>query len=414
MGRHVKTVSDASTGIDRRESGYYSTPSFIAQYLAREALRILPSARSAFDPCTGRDELLKPFPNTLSLHSMDILDLPGRERLSSFRHMDFLRWFADRSDGAMFLAAPEPHDIFVANPPYNCHEVDYVRSNRDWLKRTFPEVGIDNTYSMFVSALIDIAKPGAVIALVLLDSLLIGRSHAALRRKILSNCAIHSLLLCPNDLFRSQNADVRTCILILQKGIAHQGDVLTCDRPATTDELKTILAQRLFSSTALEDVVLTSRRDNSEFVVGIPNNVLQFLGTNRLEDEFDCLTGVSTGNDSHYISKTVQGRHSVPFFKNPASRRFYMEPDGFLPTDFLDICEEVPNFMVRNREYLWKEGISCSSMGARFGACYLPAEALFGVNANVFSRRPSSGDLWWLLAYLNSSFATFMVRKVIA
>lgn len=57
-----------------------------------------------------------------------------------------------------------------------------------------------------------------------------------------------------------------------------------------------------------------------------------------------------------------------------------------------------------------KEGITCSSMGLPFSACYLPEGATFGVNANIFCDQK---DIWWLIAYLNSSLVTYLVRGVL-
>jgi hypothetical protein len=56
------------------------------------------------------------------------------------------------------------------------------------------------------------------------------------------------------------------------------------------------------------------------------------------------------------------------------------------------------------------EGITCSSMGLPFGACYLPKGSTYGVNANIFCDKK---DIWWLLAYLNSSLVTYIVRGVL-
>ena len=57
-----------------------------------------------------------------------------------------------------------------------------------------------------------------------------------------------------------------------------------------------------------------------------------------------------------------------------------------------------------------QEGITCSSMGLPFGACYLPKGSTYGVNANIFCDKK---DIWWLLAYLNSSLVTYIVRGVL-
>ena len=130
----------------------------------------------------------------------------------------------------------------------------------------------------------------------------------------------------------------------------------------------------------------------------------------RLGALWPCITGISTGNDRRYLRKTGTDNHSIPFYKNPGSRRFHTQPDAYLPDDFLDIGQSVPNFMVRNKQYLFKGGIACSSMGVAFTASNLPDNATVGVNANIMV----DGDArWWLMAYLNSSLVTFFVRGVL-
>ena len=59
MARKIKTIME--NGIDKREVGYYSTPSFVAKYLTHEMLSINPNGASVLDPAVGREELLEEF-----------------------------------------------------------------------------------------------------------------------------------------------------------------------------------------------------------------------------------------------------------------------------------------------------------------------------------------------------------------
>ncbi len=131
----------------------------------------------------------------------------------------------------------------------------------------------------------------------------------------------------------------------------------------------------------------------------------------RIGDTFKCVTGISTGNDKKYISTEKTDYFTMPFYKNPGTKRFRLNsPDGYLPRNFLEIEKQVKNFMVRNKALLFKEGIACSSMGVPFTAAYLPPNSTFGVNANIICEKH---EIWWLLSYLNSSLVTFFVRGVL-
>ena len=200
MGRHIKHVLTGD-GMDRRVSGYYSTPKFIAQFLFEELFAINPAGASVFDPCVGREELLEPFIEAgVSAQGFD-----NRRYLQqygcAFSELDFLDFY--RQQLARNIKAL-PFDFFVANPPYNCHETDYVRENKIWLRKTFADVGVANMYSMFIAAMIDLAKDGALIGLLSFDSFLTAGLHCELRKKILATCQIHTLILCPTDLFLDQ------------------------------------------------------------------------------------------------------------------------------------------------------------------------------------------------------------------
>ena len=136
MGRGEKRIGSAS-GIDRRASGYYATPDFIAEYLAERLTQVLPQGRLALDPCVGRGELAIPLiQRGVQVDGLDILrfDLPDAVR---FRQEDFLEFYESARP-----RRPLPYDYYVANPPYNCHEVAYIRQNKPALRRRFPDVGV--------------------------------------------------------------------------------------------------------------------------------------------------------------------------------------------------------------------------------------------------------------------------------
>jgi hypothetical protein len=415
IARHSKTIL-TSKGYDRRESGYYSTPDFIARFITEEMLRLNPTGKKVFDPCQGKEELLRYFADAgKKVYGIDIFDF-GCHNIASFEQKDFLEYYASVKDGSLFnfnnINSSLDYDYYIANPPYNCHEVDYIQKNKHALKTLFGEIGVHNMYSMFISAMIDMASVGALLGILTLDSFLTSKAHAPLRRQILKETSIHHILLCPIDLFRQQQADVRTCIIILQKGKQYQKSVKTGNRVHNIEAFKKFLSTRDFSQNRLDEITLNGKSDFSEFLIGVPNDIRQLLKLKypRLGELFNCITGISTGNDGKYLVKKSKKGFTVPFYKNPGSRKFYTAPDGYLPDDFLAISENDKNFLVRNKAFLYKPGITCSSMGIPFSACYLPGLVTYGVNANIIC---DVKDIGWLLGYLNSRLVTYLVRGIL-
>jgi hypothetical protein len=410
MGRHEKSVLNGQ-GLDRRESGYYSTPAPVAEFLASKLVELHPQGRKALDPCLGEGELAIPlFSRGIAVDGFDVLDFdlpPG----IAFSKRDFFDFYREQKKSCVPGGRIDlPYDFYVANPPYNCHELNYVRDNKRWLRSVFSDIGVLNTYSMFLSAMIDCAREGAILAFITLDSFLTARGHEALRKQILRECSLHHLLLCPNDLFWPQGADVRTCIMILQKGRRFQGEVAILNRPRDTTGFVRALEKESFEQRKLSEILLQNKEDRSEFIVGVPDDIRTLFAGTRLGSRFRCITGISTGNDSRYLSTAKRPGFTTPFYKNPGSYRFYCPPNAYLTDDFLQLDKSIPNFMVRNKELLFKPGITCSSMGVPFAACYLPINSTYGVNANIICPEK---DLWWLLAYLNSHLVTYLVRGVL-
>jgi len=410
MGRGTKKVFD-SAGIDRRTSGYYSTPGFVADFIANEILRIKPDIARVLDPCVGKEELTGLLEEKgKDVDSFDIFEFKSAYE-SNFQRTDFIEFYEEQKGQCILGSDIDlPYDAYIANPPYNCHEVDYIRKSKKRLKSLFPDVGVHNMYSMFISAMIDCAKQGAVIGFITLDSFLTARAHSGLRKKIHDECSIHTIALCPTDLFLDQGADVRTCIMVLQKGTEHQGSVRTANRPRNTKRFQEILANDELVEKPLSEIVLESDDDLNEIVIGCPSELWGMFSLPRLGNLFRCVTGISTADDKKYISPRRSEGFAVPFFKNPGKSRFYTEPNGYIVDNFLEVDSRVPNFQVRNKDILFKEGITCSSMGVPFTACYLPPNSTFGVNANIIC---SQSDIWWLIGYLNSSLVTYLVRGVL-
>ncbi|MCT7974554.1 BREX-1 system adenine-specific DNA-methyltransferase PglX [Laspinema olomoucense] len=410
MGRHFKKV-ETKIGIDRRETGYYSTPDFVAEFITQALIELNPQGRTALDPCVGRGEMVIPLLNEgISVDGMDILpfDLPDSIQ---FTQTDFLRFY-QQNKLLSILNTPInlDYDFYLANPPYNCHEVAYIRNNKTQLSRLFGDIGVHNMYALFIAALIDCAKPGALIGLITLDSFLTAKAHQNLRHKILQNCAVHYLILCSNDLFLAQGADVRTCIMILQKGNDYQGAVKVANRPLNQWDFQRMLIQKQWTELPIEKITLAGEADHSEFIIDIPDEIRNLFESPRLGNRFPCVTGISTGSDRTYLSKHPHPGFTIPFYKNPGSCRFFTKPNAYLIDDFLSVAETIPNFTIRNKSLLYQPGITCSSMGVTFSACYLPAHSTYGVNANIITL---DSDTWWLLAYLNSHLVTFIVRSLL-
>ena len=227
------------------------------------------------------------------------------------------------------------------------------------------------------------------------DSFLSAAFYYKLRKKILQECFVLELHLGPDDLFRHQGENTSTCILILKKENNYSNKIIVSARPKDSNNLKRILSKRLFSVKTLSGIIIDIPEQTQIFAIDCPAEIRDlFQKYPPLSKIYKCGGGISTGCDSKYTSKSENEEYCIPFFQNPASNRFHTHSNSYLSKTFLEQSRRVSNFIVRNADYLDKEGIVCSSIGKHFAAAYLPIEGVTGVNAAIW---PPSEDINWVL-----------------
>jgi type I restriction enzyme M protein len=106
------------------------------------------------------------------------------------------------------------HDIILANPPFGGKERPEVQQN-------FP-IRTGETAFLFLQHFIKSLKPGGRAAVVIKNTFLSNTDKAAiaLRKELLENCNLHTILDCPGGTFIG--AGVKTVVLFFTKGEATQ------------------------------------------------------------------------------------------------------------------------------------------------------------------------------------------------
>ncbi len=101
-------------------------------------------------------------------------------------------------------------DIVLANPPFGGKERKEVQQN-------FP-IRTGETAFLFLQHFIRMLRPGGRAAIVIKNTFLSNTDNAStsLRRKLLAECNLHTVLDCPSGTF--QGAGVKTVVLFFEKG----------------------------------------------------------------------------------------------------------------------------------------------------------------------------------------------------
>lgn len=108
------------------------------------------------------------------------------------------------------ITPSQQHDIVLANPPFGGKERPEVQQN-------FP-IKTGETAFLFLQHFIKMLKPGGRAAIVIKNTFLSNTNNAstALRKELLENCNLHTVLDCPGGTFIG--AGVKTVVLFFTKG----------------------------------------------------------------------------------------------------------------------------------------------------------------------------------------------------
>jgi type I restriction enzyme M protein len=108
------------------------------------------------------------------------------------------------------IQASQRHDIILANPPFGGKERPEIQQN-------FP-IKTGETAFLFLQHFIKMLKPGGRAAVVIKNTFLSNTDNAAVavRKELLENCNLHSVLDCPGGTFIG--AGVKTVVLFFEKG----------------------------------------------------------------------------------------------------------------------------------------------------------------------------------------------------
>src|SRR5690606_8942320 len=142
-----------------------------------------------------KEELIRGlYKRDIDIDGIDVYNY-GDYYYCNYIQKDFIEFYKQQKINLLFDQQIDlKYDYYIANPPYNCHEVDYIRSNKKELNQLFENIGVHNMYSMFISAIIDSAKDGALMSIITSDSFLTARMHNPLREQILNTCSVHYLI----------------------------------------------------------------------------------------------------------------------------------------------------------------------------------------------------------------------------
>ncbi|MFW9905732.1 MAG: Eco57I restriction-modification methylase domain-containing protein [Candidatus Thorarchaeota archaeon] len=401
----------------KRQEGVYKTPYKTAFHMVKLIAPYITGTNKILDPAVGDGvfiQVLLDFgvnPSVLYAHDL------AEEKIVPLKGLGIN---ADCMD--TLLDEYPKMDIIIGNPPYKSRRKSlYMKKNRLKLEKKYSFIGLYNLYSLFVVNAIQHLKCGGILCFIVEDAFFTNRYYQRFREFILNSTYILEMKLAPWRLFHKTKADVRTAIITLKKrkltdsnntGEDKKHKMRLIDRLANEEEYNR--PPKIQNVPQIE----YRRMPDQKFFVGVPMAIIRMVQDPpmRFGDIAQGGTGISTGNDYKYLRRAqeveLNSKTWVGFYKSGQRSPYYYKTPYFIERNYQKNAEADPkNFLVRNEQFYFKEGITCSSIGRKFSAAYMPPGNLFGVNANFFF--DNKEDLFYSLGFLNSKLVQYLARKVI-
>lgn len=105
----------------------------------------------------------------------------------------------------------------IGNPPYLNKQSSYIKENKTRLEEFYNEIGVYDTYGMFLYLCGNLLKEQGQLSFIISDTYLTLGIHKRLRYWLLKNFTIKEITFCPDNLFKDSGASVHTSILTITK-----------------------------------------------------------------------------------------------------------------------------------------------------------------------------------------------------
>ncbi len=414
--------------------------------IKRESLQIaavnlwLKAQQTAMDSGVSRFRVHKM--NLLLANSLERWERTDHNKGENLSIFDLLEpgpkrdWFADgfHDTEAARMFFQRKFQIVVMNPPFvDARKMDPATSQ--FLKREYGE-NARNLLGAFIERVFEITEKGSVIGFISSDTFFYLSSFSKLRRDILSQAAIQVLLTLGRGVFEGPAVDA--AVSIYEAGQEPDGKLLGAN-----------LAKALLSVPKNRQAISAALAESRQYLVeqsefwNVPSYPFLYDLSPQMREIFSrypCLgtpgrhyvqirQGMATGNNEKYLYKKWEipedmlGKQFYPYAKGGGYCKYQNDI-----SDYIDWREEARVYYNTSKKarknYLssyfsegdtslfLKEAITYSDITSenRFSARLLPAGCVFDIKGSCLF--PQNIDSLYLLGFLNSRFANYILKKL--
>lgn len=319
------------------------------------------------------------------------------------------------------------YDVVLTNPPYMGRKV-LPKIITNYLNQEYP-YGKSELYTAFMERCLSFLKPGGLLSMITLHTWMFIKSFSHLRKWVISNYQIHSVLHLGKNTFENLNAyNALACAFVIENTIPFQD---TCFVKLTDYDT---LSKKEQEAENRENYYYVNQQKflqltNSPFVYWISNHAYDLLlHQTKLGSICEIRQGLATGNNKKFIRMW----HEVPLneigFHEPDRKHFLASGKKYAPynkggnqikwyttskvvirfdKESYDILKQQGNHLP-SRDFYFKQGITWSLFGFNsFNVRYKEIGYVFDVSGS--SLFTDNENLKYLLAFLSSSVAYYFL-----
>ncbi len=306
------------------------------------------------------------------------------------------------------------YDFILMNPPY----INSRRMNSNYkqaLKNYYGPNYFDTSAS-FIQRAFELLKKNGILGAIFPSTIGFLKNFRTVRDQVLDNNFLKIYVSLGSNCFSEISGErFKASIMVIKKnsiGITKYVNVANFTDP----ESKSIALIKKDQVTEVNPEIF-KKIERVPFLFDLPQEILRFF--EKYPPLLDIATprkGLDTGNNDRFfrfkweIDPSKIGIRWYPLNKGGGKIRWYGYQKTFINWESNGKeLKDFPGSNIRNENFYFKEAITYSTLGYYFCARYLPPGYIFETNGScIFSKE----NLFFLLAYLNSTLGEFILQQL--
>ena len=389
---------------NKKRSGSYYTPVWLAQKLLKEHLTKANSDYSYLDPSCGTGCFLLQLPDTIPLHhihgsdldtlsiTLTRINLTLKYKISSREELNILCQNVVEAD-YLLCSEDKKYDIILGNPPWGAV---LTKEQKERYRRTYlcATTASPDTFDLFIEQSCRLLSQDGILSFVLPEALLTVGTHTNTRKLLQQDMRILSVEYL-GEVF--ENIHCPSIILTLTKDSS--ANFCKGASVKTKSSSFSIEAERSFFTDSF-----ALQLNDAEY--SVLTKIMTHPTCTTLVDNAVFAMGIVTGNNALFLTDTPSDGYE-PIIKGSDIQAYHVGPIS----GYIHFQPEVFQQTAKESVYRAPEKLVYRFINKRLTFAYDNSGLLTLNSCNILIPQFKELDIKYILAILNSSIAQFVYEK---